>query len=210
MVSPLNPSAPMALAIHDGPCIDVPSSRVPLSQIMMGSSTCTPCRWNSATIGASRQAARHIVPKVELIPIVHAQIRVHWPEQHAVNAAITSAQILEITAHRIMAGDGIIKVSIMRHHLRLDKTPLRPLQCRFGVGVRHIPARRLEQCLHSLSLNPQARQPCRKVLRFLRPGKKFFLRVSLDDSRGQWAVGSGRLCVHGNPDCARHEKAKQS
>ena len=129
-VSPLMPSASIsfissAMASGQG----WPGSRVPWSHIIMGNSTRTPRRWKSATIWRTPSTPPGMDSNhVELVAIVDAHVGIGGPDQHRVDAAIALLEIVEIAIDGVLAGDGIVEVAILHHHLRLDEAGLRPLE----------------------------------------------------------------------------------
>src|SRR5580698_1968146 len=72
--------------------------------------------------------SRHITKQVILITIVDSDIGIYRPDQYGINTAVALLEIIQIFIYRIFSGDRIVKVTIFDHHLRLDKTGLRPLQ----------------------------------------------------------------------------------
>ena len=73
-------------------------------------------------------AAGHVARQIVLVAIVDADVRIDGPDQHAVDAAVALFQIVEIAVDRVLAGDRIVEVAILDHHLRLHEVALRPLQ----------------------------------------------------------------------------------
>jgi hypothetical protein len=73
-------------------------------------------------------STRHRAHHVELIAVIDSHIWVGRPYQHGINATVTAVQIIEILVDRVFAGQRIIEILVVHHHLRLDETGLRPLQ----------------------------------------------------------------------------------
>src|SRR5208337_1131680 len=62
------------------------------------------------------------------------------PNQNRVNPAVALLEVVQITVYCIFAGDGIVEVPLLDHHLRLNEAGLRPLQLRppiLGAVVTH-------------------------------------------------------------------------
>src|ERR1700682_3580227 len=78
----------------------------------------------------ARYSTWHGANHVVLVAIVDTHIRIRRPNQNSVNAPIPLFQIVQVPIHRVAICTGIIKVTIFDHHLRLNKTRLRPLQFR--------------------------------------------------------------------------------
>jgi len=117
IVSPLSPSAPMALASAANPCaMGFPSSRVPWvpehDRQQHPYATPVELRHHLAQAG---QAARHVAPKIELVAIIDADVRVGRPDQYAVDAAIPIREVRQI------AFDGIMSAS--RDHKNSARAP---------------------------------------------------------------------------------------
>ena len=84
------------------------------------------------------QPAGHVAEQVVLVAIVDADVRIDRPDQHRVDPAVASRQIVEVAVHRVLTELGIIEVPLFDHHLRLDEVALRPPQFRpliFGAVV---------------------------------------------------------------------------
>src|SRR3954453_8254818 len=67
-----------------------------------------------------------------LVAIIDSHVGIGLPNEDAINSAIASVEVIEVTIHCVPASNRIVKVSIMHHHLGLDKTGLRPLKGREG------------------------------------------------------------------------------
>src|SRR5579875_2222401 len=78
----------------------------------------------------SRDAARHIVKKIELVAIVDAHVRVCRPDQHCIDSPKPLIQIVEIAVDRVSARRRIEEIPVLYHQLRLHEAALRPLQLR--------------------------------------------------------------------------------
>mmetsp|Transcript_41611 Transcript_41611/g.97737 ORF Transcript_41611/g.97737 Transcript_41611/m.97737 type:complete len:370 (-) Transcript_41611:7873-8982(-) len=78
-------------------------------------------------------AAGHVAQQVPLVAVVHPTVRVHRPQQHAVDAAIALAQVIEQPLHGVDALDRVVQQTVLHHHLRLHEAALCPLQLRAAV-----------------------------------------------------------------------------
>jgi hypothetical protein len=74
-----------------------------------------------------------IVRHVEMVAIIDADVRVDVPQQHAVDAAVTTLQVVEIALHGVAPRDRIEQVTILDHRQRLHEIALRPLQARIAI-----------------------------------------------------------------------------
>src|ERR1700744_1379848 len=72
----------------------------------------------------------HVVKEIELVSVVDAHVRIRWPDEHGINAAESFVEIVEIAVDSVFAGDWIVKIAILNHHLRLHVAALRPFQFR--------------------------------------------------------------------------------
>ena len=79
------------------------------------------------------QPARQAARQVELVAVVHPDVGVHAPQQHAVQAAEARFQIIKVAVDGVAARDGIVEVAVLHHHLRMHEVALRPLQFRPAV-----------------------------------------------------------------------------
>ena len=68
-----------------------------------------------------------------MIAIVDADVRIDVPEQHAVDAAVTALQVVEVTLHGVAARDRIVEIAILDHRERVHEIALRPLQPRIAI-----------------------------------------------------------------------------
>ena len=82
-------------------------------------------------------AARHAANQVVLIAIVDSHVWICRPDQDGIDSAVPLFEIVEVTIDGVLAGDRIVEVAILNHHLRLHETGLRPLQCGQIVPARH-------------------------------------------------------------------------
>ena len=73
-------------------------------------------------------AAGHGANHVLLIAIVDAHIWIGRPDEHRVDAAVTLLEIVEVAIDRVLAGDGVVEVAVVHHHLRLNEAGLGPLK----------------------------------------------------------------------------------
>ena len=80
----------------------------------------------------------HVVEQVELVAVVDANVRINRPDEHRIDAAVALVEIVQIAVDGVARANRIVEVAVLDHHLRLDKTALRPLQFRaivFGAVV---------------------------------------------------------------------------
>src|ERR1039457_4353677 len=78
--------------------------------------------------------AGHGFDHLQLIAIIDSHVRVGGPNQHSIDAAVAFVQVVEITVDRVAAGDRVVDIAIVDHHLRLYETGLRPLKRRHLVA----------------------------------------------------------------------------
>ena len=78
----------------------------------------------------SRYASGHRANEIVLVAIVDSHIWVRGPDEHGINTAVSFLQVIEITVHGVAARNWIIEVTVVNHHLRLEKTGLGPLESR--------------------------------------------------------------------------------
>src|SRR5579883_2766829 len=78
----------------------------------------------------ARDSARHVTNQVKLIAIVNSDVGIGWPDEHGVDAAIALVEIIQVTLDGVPARLWIVEISVVRHHLRLDESLLRPSQFR--------------------------------------------------------------------------------
>ena len=76
------------------------------------------------TGNASGHASNHVV----LISIVNSHVRVSWPDQNRINAAVAFLKVIKVSVYGVLPCDGIIKEPVLHHHLGLHETRLRPQQ----------------------------------------------------------------------------------
>src|SRR5580700_5339077 len=79
------------------------------------------------------EPSRQVLKKIVLAPAVNPNVRVRVPDEYAVNSAITLIHVIEISIDRILARCRIIKLSVVDHHLRLNKAGLCPKQSRIPI-----------------------------------------------------------------------------
>ena len=96
-----------------------------------------------------------------LVAIIDAHIRVSRPDEHSVDAAKPLLQIIEVAVDGIFAGDRIIEISLLDHHLRLDKGRLCPLESRQFISLRAVADADLPLCAPV----GQVLEPLIKILR---------------------------------------------
>ena len=73
-----------------------------------------------------RHAPGQVAKQIVLIAAVDTQVRISRPQQHAVDASVALIQVREVTVHRVLQRARIVEEAIVNHHLRLNKTRLRP------------------------------------------------------------------------------------
>ena len=88
-------------------------------------------------------AAGHGLDHLELIAVVDAHVGIGGPDQHGIDAAIALFEIVEIAVDRVVAGDGVVEIAVLHHHLRLDEAGLGPLERR---QIRSATGRRWCEC----------------------------------------------------------------
>src|ERR1700722_229926 len=76
----------------------------------------------------SGNTSRHSTKQVILIAIVNSDVGIYRPDQYGIDTTVALLEIIEIFIYGIFSRDRIVEVTIFDHHLRLDKTGLRPLQ----------------------------------------------------------------------------------
>ncbi len=117
------------------------------------------------------------LPDVELIAVVHADIGIRRPDQHAIDAAEPVPQIVEVAVHRVAVRRRVIEEPLVRHHQRLNETAPRPLERRLGIGIRNIAAFGVEGRPRLLAQGAHPGHPGREILRLFRPGQEFLGRA---------------------------------
>ena len=90
-------------------------------------------------------AAGQVVRQIELVAIVDADVRINIPEQHAVDSAVATLQIVEIAIHGVAACDRIVEVAVFHHQQGMHEIALRPLQ--FGTAIDRIVVAETQQML---------------------------------------------------------------
>ena len=73
-------------------------------------------------------AAGHGLDHLQLVAVVDAHVWIGGPDEHGVDAAVAFFEIVEIAVDGVAAGDGVIEVAVLDHHLRLDEAGLGPLE----------------------------------------------------------------------------------
>ncbi len=73
-------------------------------------------------------AAGHGAHHVVLIAVVDAHVRIGRPDENRIDAAVSLLEVVEIAIDRVLAGDRIVEVAVVHHHLRLNEAGLGPLQ----------------------------------------------------------------------------------
>ena len=91
-------------------------------------------------------AARHGADQVVLVAIIDAHIRIGRPDKNCIDAAKSLLEIIEVAVNRVFAGNRIIEISLLDHHLRLDKGRLRPFESRQLISLRAIANADLPLC----------------------------------------------------------------
>ena len=82
--------------------------------------------------------AGHGPHHVLLVAIIDAHVGIGRPDKYAVDSAISLLEVIQIAIHRVLACQRIVEITVMHHHLRLEKTRLRPLDNRKRVAARII------------------------------------------------------------------------
>ena len=57
-----------------------------------------------------------------LVAIIDAHVGISRPDENGVDPAKSLLKIIKVAVNCIFARNGIIEISILNHHLRLDKT----------------------------------------------------------------------------------------
>ena len=73
-------------------------------------------------------AAGHGLHHLELVAVIDAHVGIGGPDQYRVDAAVALFEVVEITVHSVAAGDRIVEVAVVDHHLRLHEAGLGPLE----------------------------------------------------------------------------------
>ena len=73
-------------------------------------------------------AAGHGLDHLELVAVVDAHVRIGGPDEHGIDAAVAFFEIVEIAVDGVAAGDGVVEVAILDHHLRLHEAGLGPAE----------------------------------------------------------------------------------
>jgi hypothetical protein len=79
------------------------------------------------------QAPGHVAQQVVLVAVVQSDVWIGVPYQNAIYAPVALIEIVKVAVRRVFASYGIVEITVLHHHLRLDETALSPLEFRAGV-----------------------------------------------------------------------------
>ena len=77
----------------------------------------------------ARYAARHGADHIVLVAVVDSHVRIRGPDEHRINSAVSLFQVIEVTIYRVAVRHRIVEITVLHHHLRLEKAGLGPLEC---------------------------------------------------------------------------------
>ena len=72
------------------------------------------------------KSSRQIAQQVELVAVVHAEVRIHRPNQHCVNRTDAPLEVREKNVHGVLAFFGVVERAVPHEQLALGEDALRP------------------------------------------------------------------------------------
>ena len=151
---------------------------------------------------APRQGTNHVV----LVAVVNANIRIHRPDEHGVNATVTLLQIVQVSINGVMSRAGVVEEAVFDHHLRLDETGLRPLEFRSFIFLPGITCP--DPCLHPPM--GDVLQPSFVIFRraYFRLARRGLDRIEAIWSGNLISVRRVMSCLGWRPDCKEYKSQK--